>query len=178
MRKHPKTARLTAARACEVLNYDPETGSLTWRIARPGCVAGAGAGAINSEGYVQIEIDFVLYKAHRVAWLIMTGAWPNGQVDHINRTRDDNRWANLREASPQDNARNRSAVGRSGIVGVWVAGNKWEAGIGVDNKTIRLGRFASKQDAAKARRSAERIYFGDFAPSIVPALDDIAGEGR
>ena len=173
----PKTAKLTAERAREVLEYDPDTGMFTWKIARPGCVAGAVAGTINGDGYVQIEIDFVLHKAHRLAWLIVTGEWPKGQIDHINRVRTDNRWCNLRDATPLDNSRNRTpnAGSKSGVVGVTAAGKKWSAYIGVDNRTIRLGRFDDLADAVAARMSAERIHFGEFAPSIVPDLEDLGG---
>ena len=67
---------LTYERAQEVLVYNPETGSLHWRVARPGAPKGALVGTRSSEGYTQIEIDYRLYKAHRVIWLLMTGNWP------------------------------------------------------------------------------------------------------
>ncbi len=177
MSNPPKTAKLTAARAREVLTYDRATGLLTWKVNRPGCVAGAVAGTITGDGYVQIEVDFVLYRAHRIAWLIETGEWPRGQIDHINRRRADNRWENLRDATPLENARNRTPASgsKSGVVGVAPAGSKWAAYIGIDNRTIYLGCFTDLPDAITARRGAERLHFGQFAPSIVPDLDDLGG---
>lgn len=174
----PKTAKLTADRAREVLNYNRATGLLTWKVNRPGCTAGVQAGTVNGDGYVQVEIDLVLYKGHRLAWLIETGDWPRGQVDHINRVRADNRWANLRDATPLDNSRNRnpSPSSKSGIIGVAPAGSKWTAYIGVNNRTLHLGRFTDLAAAAAARRDAERIHFGEFAPSIIPDLSDLGGE--
>ena len=36
-----------------------------------------------------------LYRAERVAWLLQTGEWPEGEIEHINGDHGDNRWANL-----------------------------------------------------------------------------------
>ncbi|TIL40675.1 HNH endonuclease [Mesorhizobium sp.] len=84
MAARPLLPALTAERARALLIYNPETGALNWRVARPGTLSGALAGTRTSEGYTQVEIDYRLYKAHRVIWLIMTGKWPTHQVDHKN----------------------------------------------------------------------------------------------
>lgn len=158
---------LTVERAREVLTYDPETGALNWRITRPGAPKGALVGTRTAAGYVQIEIDYKLYPAHRVIWLIQTGKWPTHQVDHINGRRADNRWKNLREATPAENSRNRrpSAKNTSGRIGVSFdkAREKWAAYIIVDGRTIHLGGYVEKADAIAAREAAEKEHFGDFA---------------
>ena len=46
-----------------------------------------------------------------LAFALATGTWPNGVIDHINHIRNDNRMANLRDVSPLENRRNRSAHG-------------------------------------------------------------------
>lgn len=56
----------------------------------------ANAGYINSEGYRVINIDGTEYFAHDLAFLYMTGDFPKGEVEHINRKRDDDRWCNLK----------------------------------------------------------------------------------
>ncbi|UDL87989.1 HNH endonuclease [Mesorhizobium sp. PAMC28654] len=120
---------LTAERARELLDYDPETGALNWRVPR-GCRSGALAGTRTSEGYTQVEIDFRIYKSHRVIWLIQTGGWPKHHVDHRNGMRADNRWKNLREATPRQNAQNRRPCARnsSGRIGVTkTASGRWQA---------------------------------------------------
>ncbi|MEW9838670.1 HNH endonuclease signature motif containing protein, partial [Mesorhizobium marinum] len=132
---------LTYDRAHEVLIYDPETGALNWRIARPGAPKGALVGTRSSHGYTQVEVDYRLYKAHRVIWLMQTGKWPTHQVDHINGMRADNRWKNLREATPLQNARNRrpsKTNNISGRVGVSFdkAREKWTACIVIGGRTI------------------------------------------
>jgi hypothetical protein len=39
---------------------------------------------------------------HRLAWLYMTTAW--AKEDHVNGVKDDNRFANLREVTRQQNS--------------------------------------------------------------------------
>lgn len=53
----------------------------------------------------------------------------------------------------------------SGVVGVYFdkTRNKWAARIIIDNKDIRLGRFNTFIDAARARLKAEIKYLKDFA---------------
>ncbi|MEP9387159.1 HNH endonuclease signature motif containing protein [Mesorhizobium sp. KR9-304] len=159
---------LTYERACEVLVYDRETGALNWRVARPGAPKGALVGTRSSHGYTQVEVDYRLYKAHRVIWLLMTGNWPTHQVDHINGMRADNRWKNLREATPLQNSRNRrpSKSSTSGRVGVTFikASSKWQAYIGIDSRTVSLGHFAEIEKAIAAREAAEKKHYGEFAP--------------
>lgn len=159
---------LTAERARELLEYDPETGALRWRVSR-GNRSGALAGTRTVDGYTQVEIDCRLYRAHRVIWLMQTGKWPKHLIDHENGMRADNRWKNLREATPLQNARNRRP-GRdnsSGKVGVsFIASiQRWEAYIGINNRNVSLGRFADKNDAISARVEAERYHFGEFSPA-------------
>ena len=100
----------------------------------------------------------------------MTGKWPIHQVDHINGMRADNRWHNLRDATPLQNARNRrptKATG-SGRVGVCFDRNrsKWSAYIGIDNRTISLGFYADIEEAVAARVMAEKIHFGEYAATV------------
>jgi hypothetical protein len=172
MSNTPKAPVLTYVRANELFRYDPLTGLICWRVGRPGLRAGTVAGTL-SNGYVQIEADGRFYRGHRIAWLLQTGKWPRHQVDHKNRIRNDNRWVNLRAATPLQNARNRSVCSRnkSGVLGVYPLGNKWAAHIGVDGKTLHLGRFDDKAAAAAARRDAERQHYGSFAGSAEPCCE-------
>ena len=151
------------------MHYDRKTGIFKWRISRPGCVAGKRSGT-NASGYCQIEIDGKFYRAGRLACFYMTGSWPECVIDHINGNRSDDRWVNLRSASYQENARNRTACRRnkSGKVGVHKAPKKgwWSASIGVNGRGIRLGQFRRKADAITARLKAERKYFGEFARPV------------
>jgi hypothetical protein len=89
--------------------------------------------------------------------------------DHINRNPLDNRKENLRPATYTENAQNHSLRkdNTSSVTGVsWHKRDLiWEVYIGVNDKSIYIGRFNDKIDAIKARLKAELEYFGkEFAP--------------
>lgn len=158
------TPKLTAERLRELLNYDPETGVFTFRVHRSqNATAGQVAGWRRPNGYVQVTVDGVHYKAHRLAWLYMTGAWPELDIDHINRTRDDNRWSNLRQLSRGENLQNASLSHRnvSGCKGVTPhpkGGGRWVAHIRFNNKQRYLGTFYEISEAIACRKAAEALY--------------------
>lgn len=116
---------LTQERLKEILKYSPETGEFVYLVPRKG---GSGintgdiAGDLCMYGYRRIGIDGKRYRACRLAWLYMTGEWPEKHVDHVNGIRSDDRWGNLRHASIRENAFNRGVSERCsiGIKGVGV----------------------------------------------------------
>jgi citrate synthase len=90
---------LTAEELRRVLHYDPDTGIFTWKVTLSNRnPAGKKAGCIDHYGYIMMSIHGKRYKAHRLAWLYMTGAWPTNQIDHKFNNRSDNRFSELREA--------------------------------------------------------------------------------
>lgn len=139
------------------LNYNPETGDLTWLASRPGVKVGTVAGSPDKYGYIVIGLKRKKYKAHRLAFLYMTGEVP-AQCDHINHEKTDNRWINLRHATSSINQKNKSMRhdNKSGFTGViWnKASKKWLAQIAVDGRYIYLGLFAEIEDAIAARKQA------------------------
>ena len=152
--------KLTQKKLKELLHYDPETGVFTWLMSRPGIKPDRVAGGINKiAGYRLISVDRKLYRASRLAWLYMEGYFPENDVDHEDRIRNNDKWDNLRHVSHQCNSRNCniSKNNNSGIMGVsWIKERKkWYANIMISGKTIGLGRFKSKLNAAKARWNAE-----------------------
>ncbi len=150
-------------------NYDPENGIFYHKTGRGGRSGGAGfaAGSKMTNGYVAIGLPGgKKILAHRLAWLWMVGRWPETEIDHINGARDDNRICNLREATrPQQGANGgKRSTNTSGVVGVSfdTGRKKWTACIGVEGKTLHLGRFNSLEEATSARAAAEIKYFGEF----------------
>lgn len=154
---------ITAEQVRELLHYDPETGIFTRKIRTSTSIkVGDIAGSKNGDGYIDISLRRISYKAHRLVWMYVYGAWPDGQIDHINGVRDDNRLINLRPATNQENGRNVAIRldNKCGVVGVgWnKSRGKWQAYIGVDCEVITLGRFNDLFEAVAARKSAEILY--------------------
>jgi hypothetical protein len=155
----PRKARgkteLTQARLKELLSYDSEAGHFTWLQNRGfRAVAGARAGYKTKLGYIKMHVDLKLQYAHRLAWLYTTGHWPTHEIDHINGDPSDNRIANLREATRQQNTRNQriGTRNKSGYKGAsW---NKrdgvWRAFISRNGKTRHLGTFETAEQAHSA----------------------------
>ena len=150
-------ADLTAIRLREVLNYDPESGRFRRRGKhglRP-C-----PGSVHLSGYVLIRVDCILYRAHRLAWLYMTDAWPDGEVDHVDGARTNNRWANLRivtHAVNQQNLRGAKANSKVGLLGVDQRGSRFRARIKTEGgRPLYLGSFATAEEAHEAYLLAKR----------------------
>ena len=99
-------------------------------------------------------------------------ALPGQVVDHINGDGLDNRRANLRLCTGQENSRHRVAPGRnntSGVIGVSRSNSisaPWSAYVKVDGRKIHLGTFAAFADAVRARRAAEAEHFGAFVCAV------------
>ena len=157
---------LTQERLKSLLAYDPETGLFTWLVRRPnGVRVGDLAGCINAKGYRIIKIGGKAYKASRLAFLYMTGAFPPVVADHESRERADNRWANLRPADYSQNCSNRLVPNRTGFKGVHfrASRNAFEAYIKKDGRRRFLGYFHSATDAAAAYARAASDTFGSYA---------------
>ena len=103
-----------------------------------------------------------IYRAHRLAWLIVYGSFPPDQIDHINGVKHDNRIMNLRAVTHAENSRNRPLYigNKSGHTGIFYNKRmkKWVAQIGGTDKRVNLGSFENKEDAIEARRIAEINY--------------------
>jgi hypothetical protein len=159
------------------LCYNPDTGKLTWRgkPLRFGKIskrfAGKEAGnKMKPAGYVQVQVDGVNYRAHRLIWYMQTGSWPKGDIDHINGVRDDNRWENLRDVDRMTNLRNmRQRINPVSGVSKGGRSSNWRAYIQIEGKYVHLGVFDCYCEAVKARKKAEKHYgfhenHGRFVP--------------
>lgn len=123
----------------ELLDYNPDTGLLLWRMRSLDLFAGdiqsqkrwnstfAGRPALATKRLKENgkksrggKIFYKWYNQARVIWLWMTGQWPKQEIDHVNRNGWDNRWNNLRDVSSTVNCRNRVARvnNNTGVAGV------------------------------------------------------------
>ena len=97
----------------------------------------------------------------------MTRKMPVDQVDHKNRIKTDNRWANLRQCSRSQNMANavKSWRNKSGFKGVsWhKLMNKWCSEIQFRGTRYKIGYFTSKESAALAYNKKAKELFGEYA---------------
>lgn len=158
--------KLSAEQLKELLYYDPATGVWTWLKPGPGRKALAGCW-VHKSGYGQISIQGKIYLTHRLAWLYMTGEWPEHEVDHIDGVPGHDQWVNLRSATIFQNRHNVKGHKDSstGVKGVSKAANRstFLARIRCAGVNINLGSFKSLGDAKAARISAELKYHGEFS---------------
>ncbi len=159
-----------------ILDYNPETGVLTWRHRADypkkwnTRYAGKPAGHRSNEknpGY-QLRIHHHdIFRAHRVAWAHFYGEWPEGMLDHINGDPYDNRIANLRPCTMSENGCNRGAAAnnKSGYKGVFWCKQKrkWQAKIKVRGQSYHLGFHVDPAVAAAAYAEAAQRLHGEFA---------------
>lgn len=157
--------------AVALFNYDPESGSLTWRLSTKAFKSGDEAGCVTrTDGYSSYRNVIVFgdrYKAHRLIWLMQTGSWPNGYIDHVDGDGLNNRWENLREATPSQNSMNQKvrSDNASGCKGISYDKSRglWYAYIDIDGSRVHLGRHENKDEAVAVRLAAEKRYHGEYA---------------
>lgn len=155
-------AAFTRAEICSLLHYCPESGILTWiNPPSPSPVkVGDVAGRTHRTGYVRLKLQGVEFAAHRIAWFMQIGEWPEADIDHIDGNRSNNAWANLRAATRQENSRNRH--GTKGVM-YDVSNKAWLAYIDIGGHLLRK-LFETKEEAFDWRVSMEAEHFGAFAP--------------
>lgn len=170
-------ACLTADRLRELLDYDCDTGHFTWLVTRGPVRAGEQAGSVyhnKTKTYrcVCIGVELKLYRAHRLAWLWMTGEWPAADIDHRDGDAMNNRWGNLRLATNAQNQANRKAMtgSKTGVKGVspLSKSSRWTktmfmARITLNGREVYLGAFPTIAEAQAVYEKAAREHFGEFA---------------
>jgi hypothetical protein len=129
---------------------------------------GAVAGYPDDQGRIKMGIHGKEYFAHRIIWVWVTGKWPDKEIDHINENNSDNRWENLREATPSQNHRNRgkqrnNTTGYKGVTfdkrrGLYIAGVK------LNQKRYSAGNnFKTAEEAYEAVKKLALTLHGDWA---------------
>jgi len=155
---------MTQAELQELLFYDPKVGEWIWlRGRRRGRLAGF---IRRADGYRIIgNVMGKNRKSSRLAWLYMTGYWPDYDIDHINGDKADDRWRNLRAATVTQNIANSRIRkdNKSGLKGVHLRGGRWWAQIQCDGKKRHLGCFDTAEAASVAYLAEARVLFGGYA---------------
>jgi HNH endonuclease len=147
---------MTADELRALIEYDPATGAFRrvggeWR--QP---------CTNNWGYRILKVQGKMWRAHRLAFVLMGHDIPE-QVDHINLDRADNRWCNLRLATPSQNMANCKARGQLGLKGAYRHGRKFRSYIRHNNRQLFLGTYPTPEEAHAAYRKAAAQLHGEFA---------------
>lgn len=151
---------ITQKQLKDLLHYNPDTGIFIW-MKRPSkkIMVGEIAGAKSDRGRMNLSIAKTKYKLHRLAWLYMTGSYPDGEIDHIDQDASNNRFSNLRDVSHQENSRNMRLHrdNTSGVSGAcWNKEKRgWDVEIGAKENRTRGGRFKNFDEAVAKRKSLE-----------------------
>ena len=153
-----------------ILSYDPDKGTFRRLVSRQGhSRVGDVPGRAEWTGQRSIKIKGKRYREHHLAWLYVHGRMPVDELDHINGDPGDNRIANLREATSQQNKQNRrvqkrSTTGRKGVTFEHRQVRKYAARIKAPDGThVHLGSYMTLADASAAYQAAAIKYFGEFA---------------
>lgn len=145
--------------------FDYKDGALYWRFDRgSNAKAEARAGRLLPTGYRSIHVSGRRYQEHRLIFLWWHGVLP-GQIDHINQNKSDNRIENLRRCTHSTNQVNTAPrQSKSGIRGVRMVDKtgRWAVRVYKDGKEIRVGTFATMEEASAAYRAKMHELFHDF----------------
>lgn len=158
--------------------YDPLTGIVTRKITNRKYKAGSVVGSINNKGYLVSNFSGSPKLLHRVIWFLMTGEplCNSLQIDHINNNKQDNRWENLRIATPHNNGCNRGKQtnNTSGFKGVYYnkRDGNWQCKLTSKGKVIHVGYFLNKEEAAiayniAAQNAHKEFFKGNFVGNNV-----------
>lgn len=155
-------ALISHSRLLELLDYNCDTGLFTWLRPTSNRIGAGSAAGASCRGYLQIQLDGKIYRAHRLAWFYVFESWPLQVIDHIDGNRQNNAILNLRDTSQFENTRNLGLASNnsSGFHGVsFVTKSKlWAAHIMVNGKSTYLGAFKTPEVASLVRQKADKDH--------------------
>jgi hypothetical protein len=157
---------LSLSLVLEMLEYQPETGALLQRKARPKVKVGSLAGVVTPYGYRYIQLQGRKYAAHRLIWYIEHGSFPPHDIDHIDGNKLNNKITNLREATRKQNCENKGAQknNKLGIRGVSYNQRlrKYVAQIQHNGINQYIGLYTDPQEASKAYEEVAKSLFTHY----------------
>ena len=145
--------------------YIPETGEITWKSSKGRAIEGTKATSLSSNGYLIIKVTYegtrYAFMAHRVAWLLKTGSWPLGVIDHVDRNKINNSWDNIRDCSQSQNLARKKTTERKlprGVAYHYKASKKNPYVAQIKGKW--LGCYSTAEMASEAYESAFEKEYG------------------
>ena len=151
-----------------IFDYNPDSGKLIWKNHRSSkCRKGQSPNYIAPSGYISVQVNKKLYKAHRLIWLWWYGYLPENDIDHIDGDRTNNTLSNLREVSRSCNLFNRrdtKRISNTGITGVYqeYKTGRYHAKIFILGKSVHLCCTLDLVEAVAHRLAAEECLGVDF----------------
>lgn len=161
--------KATVAAITTFLIYEEESGNFINSIDRGPAKKGNVAGTKHSDGYVYITLNGFCYPAHYLVWLHKTNTLPKDGfiIDHRDRCKSNNKFKNLREATPsQNNVNSKIRTDNAlAIKGVYFnkQENKYRASVWKGKKQYSCGYFASVTEAAAAVDRKRKELYGEFS---------------
>ena len=148
--------------------FEAEIRSLTWRVVRDQSRAEGRQFSVRTH----VRNDDGSYSSlylHQFVWRL-AGKPKTRIVDHRDGNPLNNSELNLRNASDNDNARNRKRQSNntSGFAGVTRKGSRYRAQIKISGHKTHIGYFATADEAARAYDQAASLHFGEFASLNFP----------
>lgn len=162
-------AERVLSRLNDLLLYDANSGNFIRKTSRGPAKAGRVAGTVTKYGYRIVTVDGQKYCAHRLVWLLHTGVWPSGDIDHIDGDKLNNRINNLRDVSRSVNQQNRNKIlsnNTTGLLGVSYhkRAKSYRATIGLNKKSINLGHYRTAEEAHAAYMAAKQKLHEGYVP--------------
>lgn len=179
-----KKQELTQELLKELLFYDPDIGVFTWKE-RPlsmfelqvkgntwnsrfkekqaGCISRIKS---NVQVCINIKVLSNKYTGHELAYLYMTGSFPEFHIDCIDGDYTNLKYKNIRSCGFSDTQNKKSSLRKdnksTGFIGVKKYYNKFIARIRTNGKTIHLGTFNTPEEAHAAYVNAKRQISPEF----------------
>ena len=150
---------MTAEVLRQLVIYDPEAGTFKTRVRINQRIPAGWPLGYMRDGYLCVRLLGAEHRLHRLAWLYMTGEWPEVLIDHYDTDRSNNRWRNIRPGNWSMNAQNQRKAhsnSKTGVLGVCADGNRWRAQIAINGKKIRIGVYDTTSEAHEAYLQAKR----------------------
>ena len=127
----------------EHLEYNPDTGEI---YSHKKCKVLSGD--VRNDGYRQYSLNRKNFLSGRLCWFLHHGEWPDGEIDHINRDRLDDRICNLSVVDRKANNANRDPHGEVKVRGVTRVGGRYRVQSWIDNAYKHHGYFDTLEEAA------------------------------
>lgn len=152
----------------DYISYNENSGVFTATADRCKIKAGDVLGSKTLNGYLSLCFDRKVYLCHRLAFLFKTGSLPDRDVDHINGCRSDNRWANLRLVTRQQNMFNRFGnISKELPRNIYLhTSGKFRVKMKIDGKTRHFGYYSSLEEASKKANEIRKEYHKEYAKEI------------